>query len=120
MELNWVPPLNTLCTVAVREGAFVGAKTAPPQLCVPLHFSEHYAVIRMVGGAYAANHEVAHPLSLLTFYPHKTAEMIAAEVRNAQIATLVQLICADGAFDVDDPEVTAAATKIHDAGYRKS
>jgi hypothetical protein len=53
------------------------------------------------------------------FRPIRTAEQIAAEERERDIATLVQFICADGAFGVDDPEVTMAAAKIHDAGYRK-
>lgn len=53
------------------------------------------------------------------FRPLRTAEQIAAEERDRAIATLIQHFCADGAFDVDDPEVTAAVTKIYDAGYRK-
>ena len=55
----------------------------------------------------------------LLFRPIRTPEQIAAEERRGHIATLVQHICADGAFDVDGPEVAAAAAKIYDAGYRK-
>lgn len=53
------------------------------------------------------------------FRPIRTPEQIAAEDRRKEIATLVQHICADGAFDCDDPEVSAASAKIYDAGYRK-
>ncbi|MFG0827336.1 hypothetical protein ACF8R6_02935 [Pseudomonas sp. CJQ_7] len=58
-------------------------------------------------------------LRMAFFSPIRTPEQIAEAERRESIATLVQHICADGAFDVDDPEVAAAAAKIYDAGYRK-
>lgn len=80
-----------------------------------LYIGEIYAILKSTHGG-----EQHYYLRDMQFRPIRTPEQIAAEERERDIATLTQLFCADGAFDVDDPEVGAAITKIYDAGYRKT
>lgn len=54
-----------------------------------------------------------------SFRPIRTHEQIAAELADQAIKEMVSIICRDGAFDIDDPEVTESAVALYDAGYRK-
>jgi hypothetical protein len=47
-----------------------------------------------------------------------TPEQIAAELANQEIKKIATIICRDGAFDIDDPEVTESAVALYDAGLR--
>lgn len=53
------------------------------------------------------------------FRPIRTPEQIAAELADQAIKEIAGIICRDGAFDIDDPEVTESAVALYDAGYRK-
>lgn len=53
------------------------------------------------------------------FRPIRTPEQIAAELTDQAIKEIAGIICRDGAFDIDDPEVTESAVALYDAGYRK-
>lgn len=111
------PPVGTVCEVLWNESRLEYFKTKV------FGINEHGQPIhRFEEGPkkYEFQADVLRTASgTQVFMPLKTPEQIAAEERLGHIATLVQHICADGAFDVDDPEVTAAAAKIYDAGYRK-
>ena len=52
-------------------------------------------------------------------FPIRTPEQIAAELTDQAIKEIAVIICRDGAFDIDDPEVTESAVALYDAGYRK-
>ena len=54
-----------------------------------------------------------------SFRPIRTPEQIAAELADQAIKEIAGIICRDGAFDIDDPEVTESAVALYDAGYRK-
>lgn len=52
------------------------------------------------------------------FRPLRTAEQLAAEAREKAILAIAEVICKDGAFDLEDPEVKASATALYAAGCR--
>lgn len=56
----------------------------------------------------------------LRFYPVRTAEQLAAEAREKAIQAIAEVICKDGAFDLEDPEVKASAKALYDAGYGRA
>ena len=53
------------------------------------------------------------------FRPIRSPQQLAAEIADKEIKEIAGIICADGAFDMDDPELMAAATALYDAGYRR-
>lgn len=55
----------------------------------------------------------------MAFRPIRTPEQIATELADQAIKEIAGIICRDGAFDIDDPEVTESAVALYDAGYRK-
>lgn len=52
------------------------------------------------------------------FRPIRTPEQIAAELADQAIKKIAVIICRDGAFDIDDPEVMESAVALYDAGLR--
>jgi len=52
------------------------------------------------------------------FRPIRTPEQIAEELADKEIKQIATIICRDGAFDIDDPEVSESAVALYDAGLR--
>lgn len=108
-----LPPVGTVCEMALRDG-----NTA---MVTVLAYDGTHAWLKSMARLDDKYPRFSSEIDgTKQFRPIRTPEQIEAEERRRNIAILTQLLCADGAFDVDDPEVSAAVIKIYDAGYRKA
>lgn len=110
-----LPPVGTMCEYNNLEPHPVSTDLKWSPVHIVAHDTqggEVFAVFSSLSGYHGNKRPEC-------FRPIRTPEQIEAEERRCEIATLVQHICADGAFDCDDPEVPEVAAKIYDAGYRK-
>lgn len=124
-EIIWdgqgIPPQGTVCEFNANWAHKAGGESWH-LVTVAYVSDELYVVRRNEPVPEGLVKELCGPASQLEsnrFRRYRTPEQIALEERREHIATLVQHMCADGAFDVDDPEVATAAAKIYDSGYRK-
>lgn len=109
-----LPPASTVCELRCLPRGGWGAaeiKYMSHTMCVWLW-------LRDDGGEQIELAE-APCVTRMAFRPIRTPEQIAAESREAEILAIAEIICKDGAFDLEDPEVNASAKALYDAGYRK-
>lgn len=103
-----LPPVGTVCELS-SQGAPWGIGTIQ-------YTAENVVVWRwnnQVPGQACACYK--HEVSIR---PIKTQAQIAAELADQAIKKIAAIICRDGAFDIDDPEVSESAVALYDAGYR--
>lgn len=105
-----LPPVGVVCEYRVCDGPWYKCEI-------------RYTIKHPDGGVIAycphLDHEQALYAPYCQFRPIRTPEQIAAELADQAIKEIAGIICRDGAFDIDDPEVTESAVALYDAGYRK-
>lgn len=105
-----LPPAGVVCEYRVCDGPWYKCEI-------------RYTIKHPDGGVIAycphLDHEQALYAPYCQFRPIRTPEQIAAELADQAIKEIAGIICRDGAFDIDDPEVTESAVALYDAGYRK-
>ena len=105
-----LPPIGVVCEYRVCDGPWYKCEI-------------RYTIKHPAGGVIAycphLDHEQALYAPYCQFRPIRTPEQIAAELADQAIKEIAGIICRDGAFDIDDPEVTESAVALYDAGYRK-
>lgn len=100
-----LPPIGAVCEMHIDGGEWVFGTVAV-----------HIDLDRPVAVAHNGE-DVFHGYAG-DFRPIKTPAQVSAELADQEVKKIAAIICRDGAFDIDDPEVSESAVALYDAGLR--
>lgn len=107
-SVDGLPPVGTECEVLNND-----LSNAAWEKCTILFAGKH----RIVYDSESCHERVGYR-DCLQFRPIKTPAQVSAELADQEVKKIAAIICRDGAFDIDDPEVSESAVALYDAGLR--